>query len=177
MIVTFIKDRSTVIEGQNTSGVTESPRAWPRHPGVAILAVIIALSGCIEVLAVALYSAGSHALVSLLAGFGVLAGLPLLDVELFVAAIGILTVADGLGIWRLTRWGFGLGVALSAIEIVLGVLGHSVASLTSFTFIRGAVVLVVLLRLRGLFLGGRVDGGQLHAEVRRKEPRDGVLRV
>jgi hypothetical protein len=123
----------------------------PAAPGrvrlVKILAAVVAISGVVEVLSAALYIAGSHALVFLLAGFGDL-GLALPLTELVVLLFGFATMGAAVGLWKLRRWGWALGLGVSLASILVGLIARN---LTSFIFIRGVVVLVALVMIRDLF--------------------------
>jgi hypothetical protein len=130
----------------------DAPVVAPAAPGrvrfVKILAAVVAISGVVEVLAAALYIAGSHALVLLLSGFGDL-GLALPLTELVVLLFGFATIGAAVGIWKLRRWGWALGPGVSLASIVVGLVARN---LTSFIFLRGVIVLVVLVLTRDLFL-------------------------
>ena len=120
--------------------------AIPRKRGLrdSLISIIVGVSGFILILAKALPTVGIHSLSFLVSDFGIL-HLPQLDIGLLVIAIGIGFIAVGAGLWRLRKWAFALGLILSLIDVVISVFAHD---FTSFTFIRGVIVLVYLLRVR-----------------------------
>lgn len=129
----------------------QAPTATPvvrRTRAVALLAILVGISGGVEVLAGALILSGSSALTFLVSDFQLL-GQPLGGLGPVVVGLGLATVGLAVGLWRLRAWALGLGVALSVLAVVLGGIAHDYGS---FTFIRGIVVLVYLLRVRGDFL-------------------------
>ena len=113
----------------------------------SIVSVIVSVSGFILVFAKVLPSIGIHSLSFLVSDFGIIP-LPQLDLGLLVMAIGIGFIAVGSGLWQLKKWAFALGILLSLIDVVISVLARD---FTSFTFIRGVIVLVYLLRIRNAF--------------------------
>jgi hypothetical protein len=135
------------LDGTMTSRPILAPSAPTQRRFVQILAAVVAISGVAELLAVALYVAGSPALVFLVSGLGSL-GLSVPLTELVVVFLGLATIGAAAGIWRVQSWGLALGLGISVFAIVVGLLARDV---TSFLFLRGVVVLVVLVRIRHLF--------------------------
>ncbi len=115
---------------------------------VKFLAVVMGASGLILMLAAALYiSAGPNVLAFLLDGFDVIP-IPTVDIGIFVVILGAAMIPAAVGIWRLYRWAFVLGISISIVEILIGLLA---GQYTSFEFIRGAVVMLWLNGTRHLF--------------------------
>jgi hypothetical protein len=137
-----------VMGGSMTSLPAPAPAAPAANRLIKILAAVVAISGVGEVLAAVLYIAGSRALVFLVSGFGDL-GLSVPLAELVVVLFGLFTIGAAAGIWSLRPWGLALGLGVSLVAIVVGLLARDFAS---FIFIRGVIVFVVLVRIRKLFL-------------------------
>lgn len=121
-----------------------SPASRKRGLRDSLISIIVGVSGVILVSATLLYFAGADSLTFLISDFGILP-LPHAADGLLVIGIGIGFVAVGAGLWRLRLWAFTIGIALSLIDVVISALAHD---FTSFTFIRGVIVLVYLLRVR-----------------------------
>jgi hypothetical protein len=111
------------------------------------LAVVLYLFGGVLVLAGVLSYSSSKPLDFLLSGFGIFP-VPQAVIGLVVISIGLINIGTGIGVWRLKNWGLALGLAVSLVQVAIGALAND---FSSFIFIRGVIVLVLLLRTRDLF--------------------------
>jgi uncharacterized membrane protein (DUF2068 family) len=115
-----------------------------RPPRLSLFSIIIAISGSLLVLAAIPFTGGSHALVFLIPDFGILA-LPNAVTIMLVIANGVGFIVTGVGLWYLKKWAFELGIVLSLIDVATNYFANDISS---FTFIRGAIVLIYLVRTR-----------------------------
>jgi hypothetical protein len=132
----------------------EQLRANSKHPRptsprkVVILAAIVGISGILEALVGALLTSGSITLAFLVSDFRSV-GQAIGGFGPLVAGFGLVTIVASAGLWRGKPWAFALALVLSLVEIALGGVAHD---FVSFTFIRGVVVLLYLVRVRDYFL-------------------------
>jgi hypothetical protein len=115
-----------------------------RTPRLSLFSIIIAISGSLLISAAILFTGGSHALVFLVPDFGILA-LPNGVTLLLVIANGVGFIATGVGLWFLKKWAFELGIVLSLIDVATNYFANDIGS---FTFIRGAIILIYLVKTR-----------------------------
>jgi hypothetical protein len=132
---------------ENQNGLQSQDFGAPRPWRVKWLAAVLYIFGGVLVVAGALSYLSSNPLGFLLSGFGVLP-MPQAAIGMVAMSIGLLNIGTGVGVWRIQSWGLALGLAVSLVQLAIGALANDY---TSFIFIRGLIVLFLLMRTRDLF--------------------------
>ena len=114
-----------------------------------MVAILVAAGGLVEAAAGALLLSGNSALGFLVSDFGVhhMSGVFL---GLIALSFGTISLVAGFGLYQRQLWAFYLALLLAVVAVLVGVLTND---FWSFTCLRGAATVLLLVRLRDSFPG------------------------
>jgi hypothetical protein len=137
---------SSISEMEEVSG--RNTQEGRRSKTIALLSIIVGISGSALVSAAGLSLVGNYTLSFLLAGLGSLGTLSTVALNFVAITLGLVLIGTSVGLWYLKMWALVVGLTVSIVQVVISAYA---LNFYSFEFIRGMIVFVALLRFNSYF--------------------------